>query len=214
MPLPHETAEGRRFDRFAAGYDQSEQSPIRDQVRNETLTLVRARAPTIVLDVGCGTGRALIALADQLHRGIGMDVSRRMLDVANENARSAGCRNLEFRYGSFLDLQTQHWPQQDRPEVVMTTYALHHLPRDEKRRAMAAMAGVLPNGRGGIVIGDLMFFEDPSAWKDDFERVGYNPDTDQPEMAETLVQMADELGFAVRTFDVHPLAGVVLAERP
>jgi hypothetical protein len=74
-------------------------------------------------------------------------------------------------------------------------------------------AGVLPNGRGGIVIGDLMFFEDPSAWKDDFERVGYDPETDQPETFETLVQMADELRFAVRTFAVHPLAGVILAER-
>jgi 2-polyprenyl-3-methyl-5-hydroxy-6-metoxy-1,4-benzoquinol methylase len=155
----------------------------------------------------------LITLVDQVDRGIGMDVSRRMLEVAVQNARSAGCRNLEFRYGSFLDLQTEHWPEQDRPDVVMTTYALHHLPRDEKKQAMAAMAGVLRPGPGAIVIGDLMFFADSSAWKDDFERVGYDPETDQPETAETLVQMAKELGFAVRTCAVHPLAGVVLAER-
>jgi hypothetical protein len=59
-----------------------------------------------------------------------------------------------------------------------------------------------------------MFFADSSAWKVDFERVGYDPDTDQPETAKMPVQMADELGFAVRTCAVHPLAGITPQTSP
>jgi len=213
MPAQHEIAEGLRFDSFAPGYDENqEQNQIRTKIREEAVALIRQLKPRIVVDVGCGTGKALVALSETITTGTGLDVSPKMLDVARRNATSAGCGNLEFHFGSFLDLETRtFWPTDRAPDVVMQTYALHHLPREEKRRALACMANAVRAVRGNVILGDLMFFEPPVGLEHEFSLVGYDPNTDLPETADTLAQMLEHLGFSVQCFPMHPLAGVIVA---
>jgi SAM-dependent methyltransferase len=213
MPAQHEIAEGLRFDSFAPCYDENRgQHPIRTQVREEAVALIGRLKPRNVVDVGCGTGKALVALSETITTGTGLDVSRKMLDVARRNAASAGCGNLEFHFGSFLDLETRtFWPTDLAPDVIMQTYALHHLPREEKRRSLACLANAVRAARGSIVLGDLIFFEPPVGLESEFSLVGYDPTTDLPETADTLAQMLENLGFSVQRFPVHPLAGVIAA---
>src|SRR4029077_12342721 len=42
--------------------------------------------PGVVVDLGAGTGRALVPLARRGHHGIAVDLSREMLDVIGEKA--------------------------------------------------------------------------------------------------------------------------------
>lgn len=213
MPLQHELEEGRRFDLFADNYDADGQYPVRTIVRNDTVLAVRQREPSVVFDVGCGTGQALIELSPSIRLGFGIDVSHRMIDVARKKVAETGARNLEFRFGSFLDFENgKVYDDAGKPDVVMATYALHHLSQDEKRRVLAAVSSVL-NENGAIVLGDLMFFEDPDGYESDYARVGYDPRTDRPETADMLALMLEQLGFAVSATPVHPLAGIIIAER-
>ncbi len=213
MPLMHEIAEGRRFDQFADGYDHNPgQYPVRTLVNREVVEVVSRRSPKFVVDVGCGTGQALIALAHRITAGVGMDVSERMLAIARRKAQHAGFRHVQFHFGSFHDLRTKHdfWPEDQRPDVIIETYALHHLPQSEKRQVLASMAAAVDSSGGAIVLGDLMFFEDPAGLEAEFENAGYDPTTDKPETADTMAQMLEDLGFMVETCPIHPLAGIVI----
>src|SRR5260370_23841532 len=105
MPLKHEIAEGLRFDSFAGDYNSPKSDcPVRTAVRNRLVEIVRTLRPRVIVDVGCGTGTALIALAGSIEFGVGLDVSYEMLKVAERSAVKAAAKNLKFVFGSFHDL--------------------------------------------------------------------------------------------------------------
>jgi ubiquinone/menaquinone biosynthesis C-methylase UbiE len=54
------------------------------------LELLQLKSGDRVLDVGCGPGRHAVLLAEAGMEVVGVDVSRRFLDIAAETARSAG----------------------------------------------------------------------------------------------------------------------------
>lgn len=100
-----------------------------------------------VLEIGVGTGE----LANKFYKAdyeiLGVDQSRAMLEVAkSKNNR------LKVRLGEFLKL-----PFENKIfDVIVSTYAFHHLNDYEKEIAMDEMMRVLKED-GVIVIGDLMF---------------------------------------------------------
>jgi ubiquinone/menaquinone biosynthesis C-methylase UbiE len=60
-------------------------------------SLARPRPSDVVLDLGCGNGHHLLALAPEVARGIGVDISPGMIDLARTRLRSLPCiANLAF----------------------------------------------------------------------------------------------------------------------
>lgn len=215
MPRDHEVEEGLRFDQFAANYDQSESRyPLRTQVRNKAVEVVRNLSPAKVCDAGCGTGAALFQLADSIQFGVGLYISRKMVEVAHQNRETHKATNLRFMHASLMDIvdDCEIARELDSTDVVLSTYALHHLAVMEKKQVIKALASVVSEG-GTIVLGDLMFFDDPKLHVSDFGLVGYDPSTDKPEHIETLVETFEYLDFTVRMIQVHALAGVLVASR-
>ena len=83
------------FDRCAAtGFPEQHGSPQRlleyrlALVRN----LARPRRGDVVLDLGCGNGHHLLALGPEVARGIGIDVSPGMIELARTRLRSSPWR--------------------------------------------------------------------------------------------------------------------------
>lgn len=82
------------FDRAASGYDAAAvlQAEVRQKMRGR-LDYVKIE-PQIILDAGCGTGRASDALAKRFHqsRVISLDLAFGMLEKARRNQTGIGCR--------------------------------------------------------------------------------------------------------------------------
>lgn len=98
-----------------------------------------------LLDVGCGAGRAVLALGQDGYRVTGIDLSLPMLAAGRRlsaQARLGGANLLALPF------------EDDTFEAVLMFFgALQHIPgRDKRRRAMAEMARVTqPQGR--LVLG-------------------------------------------------------------
>jgi len=145
-------ADDFNHDPDAHGYDADvadESNPVRAGYR-ATLDWVVARAavmPTdVVVDLGTGTGN----LAGRLPRGrrlVCVDVSARMLALAGAKL-GAG---VDYVQSDVLEL----FERTDAYDVVVSTYAIHHLTDDEKTALIEAVATRLNPG-GRLVVGDLM----------------------------------------------------------
>lgn len=100
-----------------------------------------------VLDIGVGTGNLSQKYLNKGYNIIGIDQSRQMMNVAKQKYP-----NLKVRLGEFLKIPFSN----SEFDIIVSTYALHHLNDDEKELAVKEMIRVLKDN-GKIVIGDLMF---------------------------------------------------------
>ncbi|MEC3954755.1 methyltransferase domain-containing protein [Nocardia sp. CDC153] len=95
------------------------------------------------LDIGCGPGRLVNALAHRAGprgRAVGIDPSAEMIDYASAHAAP----NCSFDLGA---AQSLPYPD-DSFDVVTSTFAMHHIAEAERKTALEAMFRVLrPGGR-------------------------------------------------------------------
>lgn len=103
--------------------------------------------PPAVLDIGIGTGNLSIRLAKAGFHVVGVDQSREMLAAAKRKLPQ-----VKMRLGDFMNLPFDN----NRFDVIASTYAFHHLNEKEKEIALDEMLRVL-KPKGTIVIGDMMF---------------------------------------------------------
>ncbi len=98
------------FDRCAATGSPEQHGQPR-QLLEYRLALVRSlarpRRTDVVLDVGCGNGHHLLALGPEVARGIGIDVSPGMIELARARLRSSAGRgnNLVFEVDDAEELK-------------------------------------------------------------------------------------------------------------
>lgn len=120
------------------------------EVRRRALDLAELRRGETVLDVGCGTGTLALeayARVGETGRVVGVDPALRQIARARSKAARRGFP-VDFRVGAIERLP---FPDQSF-DVVLSTWMMHHLPDDLKRRGLSEIARVLrPAGRLVIV---------------------------------------------------------------
>ena len=92
-------ANARRWDEIRSLYVPEA------EVETALLASVGDRAVDDFLDIGTGTGRILEVFAPRIQRGIGIDLSHDMLQVARANLEKAGHRHCQVRHGDMYNLQ-------------------------------------------------------------------------------------------------------------
>jgi SAM-dependent methyltransferase len=193
-----------RFNRGAEGYT-TDRYPGRGQCMRTVLDLLNPQPDDVVLDVGCGPGTQLIGLASSIRSGYGVDPAEEMIRRATVEA--AGHVNLHFHVGS-----AQHLPDAIRTagvNKIFSNYALHHLPDPAKRAAIQSLSQLLPTC-GMLILGDLMFSDDPEKHHDLLEFVGYGPGIDTPAYVSALQEMFTSSGLVPSTYILNPLVGVIV----
>ena len=133
------------YDVWAPTYDR-EKNPLILIEEPVTLGLIGEVRGLRVLDLGCGTGRYALRLADGGATVIGVDPSKRMLELAKEKAGDTG--RIEFHQGTIEEMRfpDAHF------DLVVSALALSHV-RDLEP-TMREVARLL-KGRGRIVISDI-----------------------------------------------------------
>lgn len=90
------------------------------------------KSPVKILDIGCGTGTfAKIAKESFTYAQITcLDFSKNMIDVAKEKLSNFG-HDINFLVGDFNDLNIK-----DEYDVIVSSFALHHIQSDEEKRKL------------------------------------------------------------------------------
>lgn len=135
------------FDRCAAT-GSPEQHGHAQRLLEYRLALVRSlglpRSNDVVLDLGCGNGHHLLALGPEISRGIGIDISPGMIELARARLRRVPCRaNLTFEVDDAEDLKAI---ADDSIDLAVCIGALEHML--DKRAVLASIyRGLKPGGR-------------------------------------------------------------------
>jgi SAM-dependent methyltransferase len=145
------------YDRIARLYDPWSRSVVEDvsfYVAEARKAAGRAGLPpgTPVVELGVGTGRIAVPVAEAGIDLIGVDTSRGMLDVCRARAESAGvAERLDLRIGDF-----RRPPVTERVPLVMCPFRAYlHLPDDDSERIAALNAARELLVQGGLLAFDV-----------------------------------------------------------
>jgi 2-polyprenyl-3-methyl-5-hydroxy-6-metoxy-1,4-benzoquinol methylase len=134
-----------------ASWDQHG-SPGLTAVTAAVLEAADVKPDAQIVDLGCGTGQISLPLAARGARVLSVDVSPAMIRRLESQARSQGAESLD---GLAMPIEEVALPAQS-VDLVVSSYALHHLRDADKARLVSAAYGWLRPG-GRLVVADMMF---------------------------------------------------------
>jgi ubiquinone/menaquinone biosynthesis C-methylase UbiE/DNA-binding transcriptional ArsR family regulator len=131
------------FRAHAAQWDRIRKLHVADDaVENAIRAALDDKPFRSLLDLGTGTGRMLELFGPEIERGLGLDLSLDMLQLARDRLERAGLKNCSVRQGDIYDLPLAN----DSFDVVILHQVLHFL--DDGARAIHEATRVLrPGGR-------------------------------------------------------------------
>ncbi len=145
-------AAGQYFERIADMWDGVRSLHVADaEVERALLAItdnhrIDGRPIASLLDVGTGTGRVLGLFADRIERGLGIDLSSGMLNLARSNLLADGHHHCSVRHGNVYapDVEPGSF------DLAILHHVLHFL--DDPAAAIASAASALEPGGQLLVV--------------------------------------------------------------
>ena len=130
------------FTQNARHWDQLRSLHVDDSEVERALVLaIKGRRAADLVDLGTGTGRVLEVLAPHVERGIGIDLSREMLDIARANLEKADLRHCMVRQGDITQV-----PLPAASADVVTIHQVLHYAADPALVVAEAARLLRPGG--------------------------------------------------------------------
>lgn len=132
-------------------YDGAFYELFLDPALAEVRTLIRDQIEmgSSVLDVGCGTGALVFSLAEKCRQAVGIDLSKKMIDRANDKKNEFGLTTIEFRHANATILSETANREFDYATISM---AVHEMPRQIQNLVILGMKRVANK----IIIADYL----------------------------------------------------------
>jgi len=132
--LPSNSLEDIRFFFDASAREYKEQHGDARRLFHYRLKIIhkilQLQKTDILLDVGCGTGQHLLALAPYIQKGIGVDFSSQMIEIARSSQQpETAPDNLIFQLDQAQFLETI---PNETADVVLCVGAFEHMPQKEQ----------------------------------------------------------------------------------
>ncbi len=108
----------------ADSYDNTEERFEHIHRTSRDLARAHLKASDVVLDYGCGTGTTAIDLSPYVTQIRAIDISDRMIELANERATATKVTNVVFERGDLLDAEHDGITF----DVILAFNMLHTLP--------------------------------------------------------------------------------------
>jgi ubiquinone/menaquinone biosynthesis C-methylase UbiE len=142
-----ETAALAYFARHAADWDKIRSLHIAETEVEAALSAALGQdRPSLLVDLGTGTGRVLELFADHYQRAIGFDQSPAMLAYARSKLDTAGIHHAQVRQGDIFNV-----PLADKTAGVVVLHQILHFLTDPVRALQEAARILSPGGRILIV---------------------------------------------------------------
>ncbi len=109
------------------------------------MSLLDPKQNEFILDVGCGSGRDIVTLAQKKCRCIGFDVSKNMIEEARKELLKNNISDVELKIGDVINLDFSN----EMFDKVFASEVLEHVP--DCNKAVSEMSRVLKPG-GALVI--------------------------------------------------------------
>jgi len=148
MPTTERTWD-RRVEKWHSHVTSAEAFP---KVLDRLIQLSSPKPSDACVDLGAGTGFVATALAPLVSSVLAVDVSSAMAAALTERAAEDGLHNVS---AEVRDLREFQLPAAS-VDLVVSSYALHHLSHPDKRALLVRAARWLRPG-GRLVIADMMF---------------------------------------------------------
>ncbi|MDX2136766.1 MAG: class I SAM-dependent methyltransferase [Chloroflexota bacterium] len=164
-------------------YDDREQTKLVEE--RALVQQLGIHAGQVVVEYGCGTGAFALAAAEAGAQVIATDVSKVMLAYAERRAAAAGLA-VQFVHAGFLSYRHTAAPA----DVVVSKFALHHLPDFWKQQALGNIHALL-RPRGVFYLQDVVY--------------SFAPQDADAAIEDWIAAMAreDGSGFSRTDFEMH-----------
>lgn len=191
---------------------EKQQDSVVRQVSDQAFRRLMLTGDDVLLDMGCGFGYHVLAAARVCQHVVGIDISRKSLDGAQEEILKEDLKNVTLIQTPFEEPGLEQTLMQYNITKILAVYSLHHLPDELKNQCLNRLISSLPHLKR-IVIGDLIFFENPSLHIDQFDEIHYDGgETDFPAYISFLERIFKKKGAVIDVDRFHPLCGVVTAD--
>ncbi len=110
-----------------------------------------------VIDVGCGTGRFSFTVADKCTSVVGIDLSKRNIDVAHVNLNKRPNDKISFLHKNLSELIMDSNPKFD---YAVLTYVIHEVDPLDRMQLLAEIALIADR----IIIGDYLVPKPIGMW--------------------------------------------------
>jgi ubiquinone/menaquinone biosynthesis C-methylase UbiE len=143
----------RKWDkRVRQWHDHVTSAAAFEQVLDALIDAAAPQPADSCVDLGAGTGFVTMALAPLVSCVLAVDISTAMASALAERAAQDGQDNVSTQVGDLTDFQLPL----ASADLIVSSYALHHLRHADKRALVARAAQWLRPG-GRLVIADMMF---------------------------------------------------------
>ena len=129
-------------------------APNQDRIFREIKKVIQPNST--IIDVGCGTGRFSFSVAHNVKSVVGIDLSSKNIETANQTLQKNPNSKISFFHTNLVNLKSQN----HHFDYAVMTYVIHEVNPEQRIALLKEMAQIADK----IIIGDYLVPVNKGFW--------------------------------------------------